>query len=337
MSKENNIFTNISDALADAVEKAAASVVLVDGRRRFPASGVLYTEDLVLTADHVLERDEEIRVILADGKEITAEVAGRDPSSDLALLKLSEPVEAVTELFQGEMRVGEFVLALGRHSTKGIEASMGVVSFINGPVRTHRGGMIERFIRTDAAPLPGFSGGALINSRGQIVGINTSGLSHGALLTLPADVAWKTAQTLAAHGSIKHGYLGVRSQTVEIPETAFDTLGREQRSGLLVVHIEEDSPAIESELAIGDIIVGIAGKLITDHDELAATLTGEIVGGTAAVEILRVGELLTLDVTVGERELKRRGRRNKRGDRRSDRRHPGRSRKIPRHHRRHHP
>ena len=161
MSKEDNTFTNFSDALADAVEKAAGAVVLVDGRRRFPASGVLYADDLVLTADHVLERDEEINVILADGKEINATVAGRDPSSDLALLKLSEAVEGAPEPFQGEMRVGELVLALGRHSTKGIEASLGVVSYINGPVRTHRGGMIERFIRTDAAPLPGFSGGAL--------------------------------------------------------------------------------------------------------------------------------------------------------------------------------
>ena len=117
----------------------AAHVVLVDGRRRIPASGILYAADLVLTADHIVERDEDIRVILADGKEIAAEVAGRDPSSDIAVLKLAEPVEGVADPFKGEVRVGEFVLALGRHSSKGIEASLGVVSYINGPVRTHRG------------------------------------------------------------------------------------------------------------------------------------------------------------------------------------------------------
>lgn len=337
MSKENNTFTNYSNALADAVEKAADSIVLVDGRRRFPASGILYTEDLVLTADHVLERDDEIRVVLANGKEVTAEVAGRDPSSDLALLKLSESVEGAVEPFQGNMRVGELVLALGRHSTKGVEASLGVVSFINGPVRTHRGGMIERFIRTDAAPLPGFSGGALINASGKIVGINTSGLSHGTLLTLPTAVAWQTAQTLAVHGSIKRGYLGVRSQTVEIPETAFDKLGREQRAGLLVVHIEENSPAAESDLVVGDIIVGIAGKPVTDHDELAGTLTGEIVGGLAAVEILRVGELLSVDITIGEHKIRRRGNRGRREGSRGDRRRPRGGRESSRHHRRHHP
>jgi S1-C subfamily serine protease len=325
MSKENNTFTNFSDGLADAVDKAAASIVLVDGRIRLPASGILYAEDLVLTADHVLEREEDIRVILADGKELTAEVAGRDPSSDLAVLKLSDSVEGVAEPFEGEMRIGELVLALGRHSTKGIEASLGVVSFINGPVRTHRGGLIERFIRTDAAPLPGFSGGALINARGQIVGINTSGLSHGTLLTLPTTVAWDKAQKLAEHGSIKRGYLGIRSQTVEIPEAAFETLGREQKSGLLVVQVEEDSPAAESELIVGDIIVGIAGEPITDHDDLAGKLSGEIVGQAASVNILRVGELLTVEVTVGERQMRPRGRRGQHG------------RRGPRHHGHHHP
>ena len=336
MSKENNSFTNISDAMADAVEKAAASVVLVDGRNRFPASGIVYAADLVVTADHVLERDEDIRVILADGNEITAEVIGRDPSSDLAVLKLAEPMEGVANPFEGEMRVGEFVLALGRHSTKGIEASLGVVSYINGPVRTHRGGLIERFIRTDAAPLPGFSGGALINAKGQIVGINTSGLSHGTLLTLPTSVAWKTAQKLAEHGSIKRGYLGIRSQIVEIPASAFETLGREQKTGLLLVQVEEDSPTAESDLMIGDIIIGIAGEAVSDHDELASKLTGEIVGKQAKVNVLRVGELLTLDVTVGERHLHRQEKHSRRGGKRGDRHHGQRGRGS-RHHGHHHP
>jgi S1-C subfamily serine protease len=309
MSKEKTELMNISDDLADAVKKAGESIVLVDGRQRFPASGILYAPDLVITADHVLERDQEIRAVLADGKEISAAVAGRDPSSDLALLKLSESTKFSAELFSGEVRVGELVLALGRHSLKGIEASLGVVSFINGPVRTHRGGMIERYIRTDAAPLPGFSGGALVNTRGQILGINTSGLTHGSLLTLPHDVAWQTAQTLAKHGSIKRGYLGIRSQIVEIPDTAFSNVGREQASGLLIVHIEENSPAAESELAIGDIIVGINSQAVTDHDQLAGVLTGEIVGQPANVDILRVGKFITIAVTVGERKMKGRRKR----------------------------
>jgi S1-C subfamily serine protease len=337
MSQENNAFTNISDAMAEAVKKAAPSVVLVDGRRRFPASGILYAADLVLTADHVVERDEDIRVILADGEELNAEVAGRDPSSDLAVLKLTETVEGAADPYEGEMRVGEFVLALGRHSTKGIEASLGVVSYIDGPVRTHRGGLIERFIRTDAAPLPGFSGGALINARGQIVGLNTSGLSHGTLLTLPTSVAWPAAEKLAEYGSIQRGYLGIRSQIVEIPEAAHETLGRKQQSGLLLVQVEEDSPAVDSDLMVGDIIVGIGGEAVADHDELATKLTGEIVGQEAKVNVLRVGELLTINVTVGERQAHTRGRHNRRPGRRTDRHHGQRGRSSRHHGRRHHP
>jgi S1-C subfamily serine protease len=337
MSQDNNnTFTNFSDAMANAVEKASPAVVLVDGRHRFPASGILYAADLVVTADHVLERDEDIRVVLADGKEIAAEVAGRDPSSDLAVLKLAESVDGAAEAFEGEMRVGEFVLALGRHSTKGIEASLGVVSYINGPVRTHRGGLIERFIRTDATPLPGFSGGALINAQGQIVGINTSGLSHGNLLTLPTTTAWPAAQKLAKYGSIKRGFLGIRSQVVEIPETAFETLGREQKSGLLLVQIEEESPTAKSDLMIGDIIVGIGGEPINDHDELASKLTGEIVGKEAEVNVLRVGELLKVKVTVGERQMHHPGKHSRRGRQRGDRHQSWRGRGSSRHGR-HHP
>jgi S1-C subfamily serine protease len=333
MSPKNNAFTNLSDAMGDAVEKAAPSVVLVDGRRRLPASGVLYAADQVLTADHVVERDEEIRVILADGKEVAAKVAGRDPSSDLAILKLAEPVAGVAEIFEGEMRVGEFVLALGRHSTQGIEASLGVVSYLNGPVRTHRGGLIERFIRTDAAPLPGFSGGALINVQGQIIGINTSGLSHGSLLTLPATTAWPIAQKLAEHGSIKRGYLGIRSQIVEIPASAFETLGRKQNSGLLLVQIEDESPTAESDLKVGDIIVGIGGKPVNNHDELASKLTGEIVGQEAEVNVLRVGHLLTAKITVGERQKYDPGKHHRRGKHSSD--HHSKRGRGSRHHRRH--
>jgi S1-C subfamily serine protease len=194
--------------------------------------------------------------------------------------------------------------------------------------------LIERFIRTDAVPLPGFSGGALINANGQIVGINTSGLSHGTLLTLPATIAWKTAQTLAKHGSIKRGYLGIRSQIVEIPQTAFEKLGREQTSGLLVIQIETDSPSANSQLAVGDIIVGIAGEPVSDHDQLAGILTGDIVGQTAAVEILRVGELLKVDVMVGERKVSRHDRQGEPKTHHDDRRH---GRHSSRSHGHHHP
>jgi S1-C subfamily serine protease len=332
MSNENNPLKTLSDALANAVAKAATGTVLVAGRHRMPASGIVFAPDLILTADHILERDEGILVILPDGKEVSAEVTGRDPSSDLALLRLSEPAASVPETYQGEIRVGEVVLALGRPSPNGPEASLGVVGTVDGPVRTFRGGMIERYIRTDAAPLPGFSGGPLVNVDGQIIGINTSGLSHSTLISIPVSVAWKTAQTLAEHGSIRRGYLGVSSQIVEIPETAHSSLKREQKTGLLVINIEADSPAAASEMIVGDILVGIAGEPVADHDELAARLTGEVVGKPVAVDVLRGGELKSIEITIGERPSRARGPRGRYRQSTKER-HAGRhGQHHPRHH-----
>jgi S1-C subfamily serine protease len=325
MSKENNPLSAISKAMADAVEKGGGATVLVDGRHRFPATGIAYDTNLILTADHVVDRDEDIRVVLPDGKELSAEVAGRDPSSDLALLRISEAVASPAETFQGDVRVGDLVFALGRHTLSGVETSMGVVSFINGPARTHRGGMIEKFIRTDADPLPGFSGGPLINVEGLVVGVNTSGLAHHTLLTLPVSVAWDTAKTLAEHGSIKRGFLGIHSQPVEIPENTRQVLNREQETGLLLVGIEKDSPAGKSDLMIGDTIVGLAGHPVSDHDELLVRMTGDLVGKPTSVEVLRGGELKSIEVTIGERNMEKLGKRKRRGK------HHNRA------HRRHHP
>ena len=219
MSK--NLFVELSDAMADAAERAGKSTVLVDARRKFPASGIAFAKDLILTADHVVEREEDIKVILADGTEVTARVAGRDPGTDLAVLKLdSTPQPAPAEVSKTAARVGQFVLAIGRPSTKGIESSFGTVNSIGGPVRTGRGSMLERYIKTDVVSYPGFSGGPLVNGDGTIFGINTSGFGHGGALTIPADVAWKIAETLAKHGKIKRGYLGIRSQVVELSADA---------------------------------------------------------------------------------------------------------------------
>jgi S1-C subfamily serine protease len=328
MSTENNPLTLFSKTLADATEKAGAATVLVKGRRRMPSSGIASAADLIITADHTVERDDNLLVVLPDGTEVEAEIAGRDPSSDLALLRLAEPKADVAETIGNDaVRVGELVLAVGRPSPSGIEASLGIVSAINGPVRTRRGGMIEEFIRTDAVPLPGFSGGPLINAAGQVVGINTSGLAHGTLLTLPAKVAWKTAAYLAEHGSLKRGYLGLSSQVVAVPEAATESLGREQVAGLLIVNIEAESPAAASDLMVGDIIVGVAGNAVNDHDELAVQLTGEVVGQPTAIDIIRGGVLQAVVVTIGERPTPKHGGR-RRGQRSSNR---GR-----RHHRRSH-
>jgi S1-C subfamily serine protease len=299
MSK--NIFTELSEAMVDATERAGKSTVLVDARRRIPASGIAIAKDLILTADHVVERDEDIRAILGDGTETTARLAGRDPGTDLAVLKLDSASAVPAEVAKSPARVGEFVLAIARPSKNGIESSFGTVNAIGGPVHTGRGGMLEKYIKTDVISYPGFSGGPLINGEGQVYGINTSGFRSGSAVTIPADVAWKTAETLTKHGKIKRGYLGIRSQTVNIPAESQHQLSREQETGLLIVGLEADSPAGKGGIIVGDILVGVAGEPIEHHDELFARLSGDVVGKSAPLDVLRGGKLQVVDVVVGER------------------------------------
>jgi S1-C subfamily serine protease len=296
-----NVLVELSDALADAAEKAGKATVLVNARRRMPASGIVYAPDLILTADHVVEQETDITIILPDGTETSAKVAGRDAGSDLAVLKLERAAGSVAEMTKSPARLGQIALVLARPSPDGIEASLGTVSAIGGPIRTGRGGMLERYIRTDSISYPGFSGGPLVAADGTVLGLNTSGLARGAAITIPADIAWKVAEILVKHGHIKHGYLGIRSQTVEIPNASQKALKRNQSTGLLVVGVENDSPASKGGLIVGDILVAVASEPVLHHDELFTRLSGDVAGKSTPIEILRGGQPQTLNVLIGER------------------------------------
>jgi S1-C subfamily serine protease len=300
MSK--TVLVELSDALADAAELAGKSTVLVNARRRMPANGIVFAPDLVLTADHVIEKNEDITVILGEGADISARVAGRDAGTDLAVLKLERPVDTVAVMTKSPARLGQIALALARPSREGIEASLGTVSAIGGPTQTGRGGMLERYYRTDSISYPGFSGGPLVAADGTILGLNTSGLSNGAAITIPADIAWNTADVLARHGQIKRGYLGIRSQAVELPPASQDALKRQQATGLLVMSVEKNSPASQGGLIVGDILVAVAGNPTLHHDELFARLNGDVVDKATVIEILRGGQPQTKDIVVGQRE-----------------------------------
>lgn len=301
MPTKDNPLTALSNALAEAVAKAGASTVLVDARRRLPASGIAYTQDLVLTADHVVERDEDIHIWLPDGQRLDASLAGRDPGNDLALLRLAGGRLETAKPASEPARVGQIALALGRASGE-IEASLGVISAIGGPVRTGRGGLLEQYLRTDTIPYPGFSGGPLVDASGQILGLNTSSLAPGMLLTIPTGLAWQVAEALATHGRVRRGYLGIRSQPVALSPAQRQALKREQESGLLLVSIEADGPAAQSGLMVGDILVGLGGAPLSDPDDLFARLAGAAVGKPAPVEILRGGQAIEIQVTIGERK-----------------------------------
>ena len=297
----SNPLTDFSNGLTSAVEKASGSTILVDARKRYPASGIAYAEDLVLTADHVVTREDDIKVLLADGKSLSATIAGRDPGSDLALLRVAEKALTAAKT-SDDVKVGQLVLALGRPNSEGMQASWGIVTSISGPTRTFRGGMLDEYIRTETTPYPGFSGGPLVNTEGEVLGLNTSGLTRGSSLTIPNKVAWRVAEALATHGSVKRGYLGVRTQPVEIPEAARQALKREQEHGLLVLWLEEGGPAQKGGLIVGDIIVAVSGQAVGDPDDLFSALSTDTVGKAIAVEVLRGGRPETVNVTVGERK-----------------------------------
>jgi serine protease DegQ len=289
-----------SDGMADAVESIARSLVRVNGRRRRSGSGVVFAQDTVLTASHVLEREEDLSVETSDGRTLPARFAGRDHSTDLAVLSVDGLNVEPAEPAEGNARVGQISLAVGSHSHgEGPRATLGVVSAVGGPVRTRRGPRLERFIQTDATPYPGFSGGPLIDARGKVLGILVSGWGRGAAFAIPADIAWRTAGTLHERGSVKRGYLGILSQPVRLPDG--ERLGLTQRGGLLVVGVEDGSPAARGGLMVGDIIVTLDGQPVEDTDDLLVLLAGERVGRPVPVKLVRGGELTEIEITVGER------------------------------------
>jgi S1-C subfamily serine protease len=288
----------LSDQLADAVERAGRAVVQVNGRPRRPSSGIVYAPTLVLAADHAVEREEDLTVDTAAGPSLAAQLVGRDVASDLAVLRVpgldAEPAVPAS----APARVGQFVLAVGRPAEHALMASLGIVSALGGPVRT-RGGMLEEYIQTDATPYPGFSGGALINARGAVLGLLTTGLAGGVALAVPTTLAWRLADTLARQGFVARGWLGIGSQPVGIPEG--QRAGRGHETGLLVVEIAPGSPALAGGLLVGDILVALDGQTVDDGEALQALLGGERVGRPVAVQVVRGGALVTLEVTVGQR------------------------------------
>jgi S1-C subfamily serine protease len=292
---------SLSNAFADAVETAGKSTVMVNGRRRMPSTGIAYTTDLVITANHTIEKEDDVKITLPDGNEVSASLAGRDPARDIALLRLKDGSLNQPTTSQKPARIGEMVLALGRPDENGLQASLGVISAIGGPVRTPMGGILDKYLRSDTFPFPGFSGGPLISASGLLLGMNTSGLAMETLITIPVEVLWPAAQVLAAHGHIRRPYLGIRSQNVNLASPQKEALGHKQETGLLLVSLEENSPAVSAGLIVGDILVGVNGQPVADHEALQVALNAAGAGTQIPIEVLRGGKPSIFQVTLGER------------------------------------
>lgn len=298
---ESNALTELSDNLAAAAERAGQSTVLVNARRRFPASGIAWSANgQVLTTDHVLEREENITVGLSDGREVAATIVGRDPGSDLAVLKVEAELTAVERAPEGSAKVGSMVLAIGRPTSEGVQASFGVIGSVGGAWRTFRGGQVEGYLRSDTTFYPGFSGGPLIDVAGRMVGINSSRLGRGAGITIPVAAIEKVVSDLLKAGRVRRAYLGISSQPAQLPGALSSRLGG-QESGLLVVMVEPDSPADKAGMMLGDLLVSLGGQPVTDTESLQAQLGSERVGKSTTAVVLRGGEPRELTVVPGER------------------------------------
>jgi len=294
--------TTLSDELSAAVAAAGRSVVAVHGGRRHPSSGVVWRAGVIVTADHGLERDDHIGLTLPDGSDASGALAGRDPSTDIAVLKADVGQTVVAERADGNaLRIGHLVLAVGRSGAEGLSASMGVLSALEGAWTTWRGGRVDRFIRADVSSYPGLSGGPLADARGLVIGVNTSGLSRHFALTLPASTVDRVVDALLAKGRIARGYLGVGLAPVRIPDALARSLGLQRGGGAIVVAIEPGSPAEKAGLLIGDVMVSLDGTSVGDADDIHSFLGPERVGSALAIRVVRAAALNDINVTVGER------------------------------------
>jgi len=286
-----NELTALSNELAVAVERAGHAVVAVHARPRFSSSGVFWRPGIVVTAEHTIRREEEITVTLPDGKNVPASLAGSDPGTDLAVLKVEAdqtPVKRAT----AEPVPGNLALTIGRSEDSGVNATMGIISAVSGPWRTWRGGRLDRYIRLDLTLYPGSSGGLVVNVAGEALGIATSVLSRIAGLAIPASTIDRVADEILARGRVARGYLGVGLQPVELPD---------HHKGLIVLSLEPDGPAAKAGVLIGDILTSLGGSKVADTDDIQVVLESHAVGQAVAAVVSRGGVSQSIAITVGER------------------------------------
>jgi len=301
---ENSLIA-LSIELAAIADKAGRSVVAVNARWRNSSSGVIWRKDVVVTADHTIRREEEIRVTLPDGRAAVAELAGRDPGTDLAVLKVDTADAPIARLAAPDsVKTGNLVLAIGRAVETGVNAAMGVVSNASGPWHTWRGGKLDRFLRLDVGLYPGVSGAAVVDAEGKLIGIATAGLSRTSLLAIPAVTIDRVTDELLRQGHVAHGYLGVGLQPIPLPEHLRTKL-KSAKAGLIVLSAESDGPAGQAGVVIGDVLIALDGTPVAGTDDVQEFLSGERVGKPLKASILRGGELIERAITVGERPRRR--------------------------------
>jgi len=290
--------SDLSREIAELVGRLASSIVRVDARQGRPATGIIWADNLVLTADHVLEHEDTIQVT-GSQMAVKAAVAGRDPGTDLALLRTEGLKGAPAPRGRStDIRPGHLVIALGQPGD--LQVTFGIVSGLSGSFRSWRGGQVEHLIQSTAELLPGFSGGPLVDAEGRVIGINSWNFGRGISRAVPVETAERVAESLKTHGRIRRAYLGLGAQPVRLSQALASLTGQE--SGLLIVTVETAGPAQKAGLLQGDTIVTIDGDPVRQLDELFGKLGALEVGSALRLEVVRAGERKDIALTVGERQ-----------------------------------
>jgi S1-C subfamily serine protease len=291
----------LSNDLADAVARAGKSIAAVNARPRITSSGVHWRQDLIVTAEHTVQRDEEITLTLPDGQTVKPELVGRDSSTDLAVLKLSSADLPVAEIGDANnLKIGHLALAVARPGERGLSASLGVVSALSGSWRTWGGSRIDQFIRLDLSIYPGFSGGALVDAHGRVAGIITSG-PRNSVMAIPAATVNRVVEQLSSKGRITRGFLGLGMQPVRLPDALKQSLNLAGHGGVIVVEVKPGGPADRAGALIGDVLVELDGRAIGEPGDVQAALDPEQVGKTVKAKFVRAGARIELSIIVGER------------------------------------
>jgi len=293
----------LSNDLAEAVARVSRSVIAIHGRRRIPSSGVVWAPGVVVTANHTLTRDEDLSLTLPDGSTVAASLAGRDPTTDIAVVRTDSSVPPADRSADANLQVGRLVLAVGRPGPA-VTASLGIVSAVGGEWRTWQGGRIDRFVRLDLSVYDGFSGGPLVEAGGRVLGINTSGLTRASAIAVPLATVGRVVDELIKKGHVTRGYLGLAVQPVRLPEPMRQELGLTGSMGLVLINLEAGGPAERAGLLLGDIITGVEGTEVSDPSDILTFLGPERVGKEAKLRIVRAGQSRAVAITVGERPRK---------------------------------
>lgn len=291
--------TDLQRSIHEALDLAGASIVVVDGRRGYPLSGLVWSDTLVLTTSRAVRR-EGVTVVSADGATHAAEPIGRDPGTDLALVRLADATSLPPARWAAEdsLKVGQIVVRAAR-TRDGLQATLGIVSVYGGPWRSPEGASLERTLASDAAPFRGYSGGPLLTLAGEVAGLSSSAFERQLPLAVPHATVRRVVAELEAHGRIRRGYLGVAGQPIRLPPDQAEASG--QRVGLMLISVESGSPAEAAGLALGDVLLAIDGAEARHPGALLALLDERTIGRTLAVNYLRGGEVAETKVTVGER------------------------------------